>query len=32
MLEELRSSIASGSYQADMDVTAERVAEVLGMA
>lgn len=32
MLEDLRSAIASGSYQADMDVVAERVAEVLGVA
>ena len=30
MLEQLRDRIASGNYTADLDVVAERVAEVLG--
>jgi anti-sigma28 factor (negative regulator of flagellin synthesis) len=30
LLSELREQIRSGTFQADMDVVAERVAEVLG--
>lgn len=32
MLEQLQTDISSGSYNADLDVVAERVAEVLGAA